>query len=636
MQVQNTCDKPKRILVIDGGGLRGLASLMVIDEIMKAVIGRSRKIMLPCEVFDLICGTSVGGFVSILLGRLGMDCETAIKHYEEAMKKLVKNSGNDSEIWNNVAKQEFINTSEFYNHLNSIVRDISGSPDVPMKLAAEDSQDPRRHSNAKTFVTVMEGKPNKSHNPSRTHAIRSYTNHKTLSAPHVDRHWTIPEVVLAAIGSPFYISPLGVKTDREREFQDAGLCGYNNPIDIALQEFSSDWLQGPIGTVISLGTGLRGFLPDSPPRSTVWYPQPAFVQELSRKVFHEKLTKEDGQDDGVNENVAYAIRELAGIARDSVLAHHRFEENHAHSCDYYYRIDEPFGLGQFDLVDVGRTEDIRNQVKNWMRVNGSTLVADIASKLVDEGDHFTDKEAATYMKPPPPPSDTVKGYNKRMDEPRPTRIQDYLRNFEVLFVVDDSASMEGDRWKETRDALADIAEYAFELNVHTVSMRFLNDAIYVRGLQTKAKVLSLFDKVQPNYTTPIGAVLNAVFGQHLGRIDAAVQQGESEYSKIPPLDIIVLTDGMPTDKPAEVVSEAVKRLRSSHYHPNTMGVQFVQIGDEDLAKDALTELVMGDNTKIVDTVPYRGVVTSKMLQRILLGGVHPNIRTMLPVDMLAK
>ncbi|KAM6503826.1 hypothetical protein JOM56_000769 [Amanita muscaria] len=256
------------------------------------------------------------------------------------------------------------------------------------------------------------------------------------------------------------------------------------------------------------------------------------------------------------------------------------------------------------------------------------------------------------MKPPPPPPDTVKGYNKRMDEPRPTRIQDYLRNFEVLFVVDDSGSMEGDKWKETRDALADIAEYAFELNVHTVSMRFLNDAIYVRGLQasvllflvpqtanlakTKAKVLSLFDKVQPNYTTPIGAVLNAVFGQHLGRIDAAVQQGESEYSKIPPLDIIVLTDGMPTDKPAEVVSEAVKRLRSSHYHPNTMGVQFVQIGDEDLAKDALTELVMGDNTKIVDTVPYRGVVTSKMLQRILLGGVHPNIRTMLPVDMLAK
>ncbi|KAM6503827.1 hypothetical protein JOM56_000770, partial [Amanita muscaria] len=75
-------------MVIDGGGLRGLASLMVIDEIMKAVIGRSRKIMLPCEVFDLICGTSVGGFVSILLGRLGMDCETAIKHYEEAMKKL--------------------------------------------------------------------------------------------------------------------------------------------------------------------------------------------------------------------------------------------------------------------------------------------------------------------------------------------------------------------------------------------------------------------------------------------------------------------------------------------------------------------------------------------------------------------
>lgn len=36
---------------------------------------------------------------------------------------------------------------------------------------------------------------------------------------------------------------------------------------------------------------------------------------------------------------------------------------------------------------------------------------------------------------------------------------------------------------ESRDALLDIAEYALKLNVRTVSLRFLNDRTYDRGLQ---------------------------------------------------------------------------------------------------------------------------------------------------------
>jgi hypothetical protein len=53
----------------------------------------------------------------------------------------------------------------------------------------------------------------------------------------------------------------------------------------------------------------------------------------------------------------------------------------------------------------------------------------MANQLVpeSEGDAFEDKEAATYVKPPPPPPGTVEDYSPLMDEPRPTRIQDYLR-----------------------------------------------------------------------------------------------------------------------------------------------------------------------------------------------------------------
>jgi len=49
--------------------------------------------------------------------------------------------------------------------------------------------------------------------------------------------------------------------------------------------------------------------------------------------------------------------------------------------------------------------------------------------------------------------------------------------------------MDGDRWRETHNALIDVAVYAFELCAHTVSLRFLNDPTYVRGLQVNALTL---------------------------------------------------------------------------------------------------------------------------------------------------
>jgi hypothetical protein len=43
--------------------------------------------------------------------------------------------------------------------------------------------------------------------------------------------------------------------------------------------------------------------------------------------------------------------------------------------------------------------------------------------------------------------------------------------------------MEGKRWYETQDALLEIAQYAQDLNVRSVSMRFMNTDIYDRGIQ---------------------------------------------------------------------------------------------------------------------------------------------------------
>ena len=69
-----------RILSLDGGGVRGISSLYILKELM-AQVAREHKIEnpqspdltpRPCEYFDLICGTSSGGLIALMLGRLRM------------------------------------------------------------------------------------------------------------------------------------------------------------------------------------------------------------------------------------------------------------------------------------------------------------------------------------------------------------------------------------------------------------------------------------------------------------------------------------------------------------------------------------------------------------------------------------
>ena len=57
------------LLSLDGGGVRGLSSLYILKAMMKR-LNSSRKSeglppVKPCDVFDLIGGTSTGGCVRI-------------------------------------------------------------------------------------------------------------------------------------------------------------------------------------------------------------------------------------------------------------------------------------------------------------------------------------------------------------------------------------------------------------------------------------------------------------------------------------------------------------------------------------------------------------------------------------------
>lgn len=55
------------LLSLDGGGVRGLSALYILKGLMTRLNGQRQNANLPavkpCEVFDLIGGTSTGGYV---------------------------------------------------------------------------------------------------------------------------------------------------------------------------------------------------------------------------------------------------------------------------------------------------------------------------------------------------------------------------------------------------------------------------------------------------------------------------------------------------------------------------------------------------------------------------------------------
>jgi hypothetical protein len=85
-------NKPLRLLALDGGGVKGLTSLLILRRLMVQLkrdpTDPGEDLPRPCEVFDLIGGTSTGGLIAIMLGRLGMTVDECIETYKTVGKSV--------------------------------------------------------------------------------------------------------------------------------------------------------------------------------------------------------------------------------------------------------------------------------------------------------------------------------------------------------------------------------------------------------------------------------------------------------------------------------------------------------------------------------------------------------------------
>jgi predicted acylesterase/phospholipase RssA len=84
---------PKKLLAIDGGGIRGVLALGVLQKIEDLLRAESRtKEFCLADYFDYISGTSTGGIIATCLSK-GMMVADILKFYEEAGSDMFTKAG---------------------------------------------------------------------------------------------------------------------------------------------------------------------------------------------------------------------------------------------------------------------------------------------------------------------------------------------------------------------------------------------------------------------------------------------------------------------------------------------------------------------------------------------------------------
>jgi patatin-like phospholipase/acyl hydrolase len=82
-------DRPHRMLALDGGGIRGILTLGILQKIEKLVVDKTGQKL--CDYFDYIAGTSTGAIIAAGLAR-GMSTADLFSFYTSAGEQMFESS----------------------------------------------------------------------------------------------------------------------------------------------------------------------------------------------------------------------------------------------------------------------------------------------------------------------------------------------------------------------------------------------------------------------------------------------------------------------------------------------------------------------------------------------------------------
>lgn len=183
----------------------------------------------------------------------------------------------------------------------------------------------------------------------------------------------------------------------------------------------------------------------------------------------------------------------------------------------------------------------------------------------------------------------------------------FLKSFDTIFLIDDSGSMAGRSWRETAEAIEKIAPICTQRDADGIDIFFLNHPNTFKNVTNAGTVVEIFQSVRPSGVTPTGQRLDQILKPYLKRYERAPNTTK-------PINIIVITDGVPTDDLESPIIQAAKKLDKLDAPAWQVGIQFFQVGKEETARETLKQLDDGlrelsgddDLRDIVDTVPFTG------------------------------
>ncbi|KAK4220853.1 phospholipase [Podospora fimiseda] len=256
------------LLSLDGGGVRGLSSLYILSQIMEQLNIQREELEVPlpkvkpCEIFDLIGGTSTGGLIALMLGRLEMDVDACIETYLKLMNRVfvARIAGAPRMLpFNLSGKVQPRYQSDFLRGVMSEVIMKNGeSPDALLFSMPDYTQkqtpDVSNMGTCKVFVCAKKIENAPRHELLRTYALKDT---KDFLQP------TIIEAAMATTAAPTFFEKASVgKGSHSQKFVDGSL-GTNNPVEEVYKEARNRiWKvsnKPPVTPkcLISLGTGRK-------------------------------------------------------------------------------------------------------------------------------------------------------------------------------------------------------------------------------------------------------------------------------------------------------------------------------------------------------------------------------------------
>ncbi|CAE6444805.1 unnamed protein product [Rhizoctonia solani] len=230
----------------DGGGVRGISSLILLKEVMNRLEseGGLKTTPIPAEHFDIIAGSGTGGISACMTGRLRMSAAKATEEYAKLMKSIFadKKALRGTSAYKGTKLQQA---------LQSMVEEATGNKNKMMKYTGTDE--------CRTMVFAMS-----KHNMNAALPV-IFRSYKATTNPGPD--CAIWEALYATMAHPDLFKGIEIEDSGIRQSFVGGELGCSNPIAHVLAEVKRIHPDRHVSCILSIGAGHARtiHLPDANP-----------------------------------------------------------------------------------------------------------------------------------------------------------------------------------------------------------------------------------------------------------------------------------------------------------------------------------------------------------------------------------